>query len=57
MSNHDNDLRPERSSLNIVSSEVVILLNINLKYLSTKTDTYENALSYFAIEDLDLINL
>ena len=35
--------------LKIVSNELVSLLNINLKYLSTETDTYDNVISYFVI--------
>ena len=39
-------------SLNIVSNELAILLNINLKYLSIKKDKYGNYISYFAIEHI-----
>ena len=53
MSTHDNELRPGRSSLKIVSNELAILLNMNLKYLSTKKDKYENDISQFAIENID----
>ena len=40
-------------SLKTVSNELALLLDINLKYLSTKTDKYENEISYFAIEIVD----
>ena len=38
----------------IVSNELATLLNINLKYLSTKKNTYANDISYFTIENLDV---
>ena len=38
-------------SQSIVSNELAILLNINLKYLSTEKGKYENEISYFAIEN------
>ena len=44
-------------SLKIVSNEVAILLNINLQYLCTEKDKYENAISYFAIENIDFIEI
>ena len=44
-------------SLKIVSNELASLLNIDLKYLSTKTDKYGNYISYFATENINLINL
>ena len=43
--------------LKIVSNELAILLNFNLKYLSTKKDKYGNYISYFAIEHMDFIQL
>ena len=39
--------------LKIVSNELAILLNINLKYLSTNKDKYEHDISYFAIVNID----
>ena len=44
-------------SLKIVNNELAILLNINLKYLTTKTDTYNNELSYYSVEKLDFDEL
>ena len=35
--------------MEIVCNELAILSNSNLKYLSAKKDTYEHAISYFAI--------
>ena len=40
-------------SLKIVSTEIAVLLNINLKYLSSKTDKYDSEISYYAIETVD----
>ena len=44
-------------SLEIVSNELAILLIINLNYLSTKKDKYENEISYFVIENENLMKL
>ena len=40
-------------SLKIVSTEIAVLSNINLKYLSSKTDKYDSEICYYAIETVD----
>ena len=55
MSNHKNDLQPERenSTLNILENDALVLNKIKLKYLSTKKDSYGNENCFYAIEGDD----
>ena len=41
-------------SLKIVSTEIAVLLNIHLKYLSSKTDKYDSEICYYAIETVNV---
>jgi hypothetical protein len=54
-SNADFLMSKEKIYRNIMDEEILVIKNAKLEYITTKTDNYNNELSYFKIKDKTIL--